>query len=240
MHNDENCFITLTYSDQNLPKHNSLKKSHFQKFIRSLRKTTAKKIRFYMCGEYGDRTNRPHYHAILFGYKFPDTYLWGIRNDNRVYRSPLLEQKWTHGHSEIGSVTFKSAAYVARYIMKKQNGENAKTHYAVLNLDGEIIGQRLPEYTNMSLKPGIGKSWYDKHKMDLFPHDYAVTPDGRKMPTPTYYRELLKKEQPDLYETLRNTRIEKARNNPNNTTDRLAVREQCQQAKLSRLIRPIK
>ena len=93
-----NCFLTLTYDDAHLPKDHSLKKIHFRKFIRALRKKTKQKIRYYMCGEYGNATEannwiaRPHYHAILFGYQFPDTQLVNVRNGNRVYTSPFLTE----------------------------------------------------------------------------------------------------------------------------------------------------
>ena len=224
---EENIFITLTYRDQDLPAHASLDKSHFQKFIRALRQTTKQKIRYYMCGEYGDKTSRPHYHALLFGYAFPDQKLWAVRKEIRVYRSEILEQHWTKGNSEIGNCTFQSAGYVARYVMKKQNGARAKKYY----------GDRIPEYTQMSLRPGIGKSWYRKYKKDIFPCDFCVTPDGRQMQVPQYYRNLLALEDPDLYEKLRQARILKAQNNPDNTESRLAVREVCHTRKAERLKR---
>lgn len=226
MHED-NCFITLTYDDYHVPQNDSLKKSDFQKFIRALRKQTGKKIRYYMCGEYGDTTSRPHYHAILFGFDFPDKTLWNIRNETKVFRSSLLEKIWDLGHSEIGNCTYQSAAYVARYIMKKISGEAAAEHY----------GKRIPEYTGMSLRPGIGYNWYKKYKNDVFPCDFLVTPDGRQMPVPKYYRRLLATEDPELHETLRAARVAKAEASPDNSWQRLAAREQCQLSKAERLKR---
>lgn len=236
-----NCFITLTYDQEHLPYDGSLVKSHFQKFIRSLRKKTKQKIRYYMCGEYGSMTQRPHYHAILFGYRFPDETLYTIRNENRVYKSQLLDDTWQRGVSEIGSCTFQSAGYVARYVMKKQNGEFAQREYAIPDpITGEI-GELLkqPPYTCMSLRPGIGQRWYEKNKGDLFPHDFAVLPDGSKAPVPDYYRKLLKKDDPVLWNKLRDERIEKCKNNPDNTPERLAVREIVKQKKADRLTRSI-
>lgn len=239
MNDDENVFITLTYSDKNLPEHSTLVKEHFQKFIKSLRQKTKRKIRFYMCGEYGEEEDRPHYHALLFGYKFPDAYLYKIRNGHRIYRSLLLEATWTHGFSEIGSVTFQSAGYVARYIMKKQNGDRAETHYAIVDeKTGEYFGKRLPEYTNMSLKPGIGYSYYQKYKTDFY-DDIALTPDAREMPVPEYYRRIMAKEEPERYEILRKKRVAKSEHNPDNAPHRLEARERCQQKKLDRLKREL-
>jgi len=251
VYGDENAFITLTYDDHNLPDDATLVKEHWQKFIRSLRKKTKQKIRYYMCGEYGnictahDRyisepvkdkikcttctTGRPHYHAILFGYKFPDAYYWTTRNGNRIYRSASLENTWYQGHSEIGSVNFQSAGYIARYTLKKQTGDRAENHY----------NGKLPEYTNMSLRPGIGKIWYEKNKTDLFPHDYAILPNGSKTAVPAYYRQLLEKEDPELYEQLKLQRLEKARDNPDNTPERRADFAEIQNLRAQKLKRTL-
>lgn len=252
MHRD-NSFVTLTYDDHHIPDHRNLHYPHFQKFLRKLRKKLKKPVRFYMCGEYGDRCEkhsinscpecgpiqRPHYHAILFGVRFEDSYLWAVREGNRVYRSPTLEKLWEHGNSEIGSVTFQSAGYVARYIIKKQNGERAQIYDVADQETGEIITRRVAPFTRMSLKPGIGKSWYDKHKSDLWPHDFAVLPDGRETSVPRYYRELLEKENPALAAQLRAKRVEKSENNPHNTPERLAVREFVKTKKAERLKRKL-
>jgi len=225
---DNNCFITLTYNDDHLPKDASLNHKHFQIFIRSLRKRTNEKIRYYMCGEYGKAVQgnnwiaRPHFHAILFGFSFPDKTVHTVRRNNQVYRSELLEQTWDKGFSEIGNVTFKSCAYVARYIIKKQKKSDDK--YAIIDNDtGEITGYRKPEYTHMSLKPGIGSDYYYKYEKDHY--EYIMLEANKKMEVPKYYKEKLKKEHPKLHEMLRKARVEKARSSPDNTPERLAVRD---------------
>ena len=91
----------------------------------------------------------------------------------------------------------------------------------------------------MSLHPGIGASWYEKYKSDVFPDDFVVTPDGRKMPAPKYYRKLLERQDPELYAKLKCVRVEKARTNPDNSYDRLNVREICQNKKADRLTRQL-
>lgn len=238
-----NIFITLTYDDEHLPKGSTLVKSHFQKFIRSLRKKSKKKIRYYMCGEYGssEKTTRPHYHAILFGYEFDDARLDTIRDGYNIYQSKILTSTWAKGLCEIGSVTFQSAAYCARYIVKKQKWESGRDSYAIIDHStGEITGSRVPEYTAMSLKPGIGKSFYEKYKTDMFPHDYCVTPDGIRMCVPAYYRNLLKTDDPKLHRDLLKKRVQRARQNKDNTPDRLAVREICHTIKNNRLTRQLK
>ena len=69
----ENCFLTLTYDDEHLPKGEKLEKEEMQKFWKRLRKATGTKIRYYMAGEYGTEGGRPHYHACVFGWKPRDT-----------------------------------------------------------------------------------------------------------------------------------------------------------------------
>lgn len=242
---DDNIFITLTYHPDHLPQDASLDKKDFQKFIRALRKGTKKKIRYFMCGEYGKPTEknnyiaRPHFHAILFGIDFDDKYLWRIEKGNRMYRSPTLEKYWKKGNSELTDVTYASAGYVARYCLKKQHGETGKREYAIIDFEtGELKDeQRIHPYVAMSLKPGIGETWFQKYKGDLFPHDYAITPDGRKTTVPAYYRKLLKKTDPAMAEKLRAARVEKARDNPDNTPERLATREFCKQKQAERLKR---
>ena len=170
---EDNCFITLTFDDENLNKREnplSVDVSDFQKFMKRLRKKYGKGIRFFHCGEYGDLYGRPHYHACLFNHDFDDRRLYSVRDDVRLYTSESLQELWPFGFSSVGDVTFDSAAYVARYIMKKINGENAWHHYSEIDFDtGEIINQRKPEYTTMSRRPGIGKGWYEKFKNDLYP-----------------------------------------------------------------------
>ena len=145
---EDNCFITLTYANEYLPPGGSLRKRDFQLFMKRLRKRFSDGvIRFYHCGEYGENTFRPHYHALLFNFDFVDKTLWSLRGEHKVYRSAVLEDLWPSGQSEIGSVSFESAAYVARYITKKVTGARAEGHYrAVDELTGEIF-DRLPEYS---------------------------------------------------------------------------------------------
>ena len=113
-----NCFLTLTYSDKHLPPYGSLDRKAFPLFMKRLRKAYPDdRIRYYHCGEYGAETRRPHYHSLLFGFDFPDKEFWKDRGEYKTWRSPTLENLWPFGLSEIGSVTHKSAGYVARTIV---------------------------------------------------------------------------------------------------------------------------
>ena len=225
---DDNAFITLTYSPENLPPGVSLIKSDFQKFMKRLRKAISPiKVRFFHCGEYGEINARPHYHACLFGYDFPDKILYTIRDECPLYISPMLQKLWPLGFSTVGNVTFESAAYVARYITKKITGKLAKDHY----------GKRLPEYTTMSRRPGIGNNWYKEFNTDVFPSDEIVL-RGKIMRPPRYYDKELEKNDPELYEKIKLDRKAKGLDNESdNTTARLLVKEKCKLAQFKLLKR---
>lgn len=220
----KNCFITLTYSEENLPEHGTLVKRDFQLFMKRLRKKFGDDIRFYQCGEYGENFSRPHYHAILFNFDFPDKTLWNVCRGNRVYRSKILEDLWPLGMSTIGNVTYNSAAYVARYILKKINGKSAEDHY----------DKRIPEYNNMSRMPGIAHDWFEKFKSDVFPCDYVVLSGKKvKIKPPRYYDNLYELTNPDDLVSIKELRKSKAKeHSDNNTPDRLKDREECQKARL--------
>lgn len=117
-----------------------------------------------MSGEYSGLTFRPHYHAILFGAFFTDRKPWKKSpSGHLLYASETLDKIWSHGDCYIGDVTFESAQYVASYINKKVVGKNAPEYYKRVSPDGEFYWLK-PEFSNMSRKPGIGRSWYEKLK----------------------------------------------------------------------------
>ncbi len=235
---DDNCFLTLTYDDDHLPATGTLVKKHFQDFMKRLRKRFShKKIMYFHCGEYGETTARPHYHAILFGHDFSDKELIKEKNDNKIYFSETLQSLWGHGLCSIGAVTFESAAYVARYVMKKVTGEAAQSHYErIVPETGEIVNL-LPEYITMSLKPAIGKNWYLKFNDDVWPDDFVVM-RGKKMKPPKYYQGLYELEEPDSVVQLKLDRIKAASlNKAESTPERLAIREHVKKSQIKQLSR---
>lgn len=234
-----NTYVTLTLDNDNINQAYSLDYSLFQKFMRRLRKKFKTRIRYYMAGEYGEKFERPHYHAILFGIDFNDKiYKAKNQNGDNLYTSATLTHLWRHGDATIGAVTFQSAAYVARYVMKKITGDQATTHYTWLDQDGELHSRK-PEFNQMSRKPGIGQRWYQRFKHDVYPADHVIT-NGHPAKTPRYYDKLLKKENAALLEELKNKRKEKANENwQDNTPRRLAAKEVVATAKLSKLKRTL-
>lgn len=240
MHVD-NCFITLTYDDDHLPDPPTLVKRDFQLFMKRLRKYfSPKPIRYFLCGEYGDQTWRPHYHAIIFGINFQtDTVSGEGESGFESYYSRDLERLWGLGFASFGRVDFGSAAYVARYNLKKRGGKMAKDWYSRTDpITGEIY-DLLPEFGHMSLKPGIGKAWYDKFYKDVFPSDNVVF-KGREMAVPKYYSKLFDKSDPFVFEAIKLSRVRRAsRHKANNTSERLAVRKEVKESRIINLKRSI-
>ncbi len=210
---DANVFVTLTFSDQYLDPSGSLVKADFQLFMKRLRKYVdgvcmGQRVRFYHAGEYGEvcmtcrasrlrcmcnyfvpSIGRPHHHVIIFGMDFSDKVLWKCVDGIRLYRSAVLEKLWPYGFASVGDVTFESAAYVARYVVKKITGKPAGAHY----------GARLPEYSTMSRRPGIARPWFEQFKSDVFPLDEVVIRGGVKCRPPQYYSRLYSLTDPDDY-----------------------------------------
>lgn len=116
----ENCFITLTYNEDNLPTASYLVKRDLQLFVKRLRDRVGyEKVRYFACGEYGSKNGRPHYHIIVFNFKPKDIYFFGFdKKHNKLYRSDLIESLWKKGFSSIGDLTFDSALYTAKYMQK--------------------------------------------------------------------------------------------------------------------------
>lgn len=220
---EDNCFITLTFNDQNLPLNSSLNKSDFQKFMKRLRKYyNGKKIRYFHCGEYGSKLDRPHHHACLFNIDFEDKVLWSIRRGVKLYRSAILEKLWPYGFCTVGDVTFESAAYVARYVVKKITGKNADDHYR----------GRVPEYVTMSRRSGLGHDWFMKFKSDVFPHDFVVVRGGLKCKPPKYYDSIYDELSHSKFSSVKRGRERSARESEHNTPERLEVRETIKKSRI--------
>lgn len=212
------CFLTLTYDPDKLPgaavddiRQPGLYPKDFQVFIRALRKKLKVPLRYFMCGEYGEKFGRPHYHACLFGFDFSgDRVLFKKGNSGcDIYTSEVLSSVWTDGFASVGQLSFESAAYVARYVCKKVTGDKAETHYGKLSLATGEIYVTVPEFARMSLKPGIGSDWYKQFAGDVFPHDYVVM-NGCKVKPPRFYDKRLEIEWPDEYMALKARRLERA------------------------------
>lgn len=237
----DNSFITLTYNNEHLPRDGSLDKRHFQKFMKRLRRLYAPvKFSFFHCGEYGEKNRRPHYHALLFGVRFDDIQPYKKSSDgSQVYTSEKLSLVWGKGFCTVGEVTFESAAYCARYVMKKVSGPPAAAHYQVVDQDTGEIHQLGPEYITMSLNPAVGKGWYQSFSRDVFPDDFVVI-RGRKMKPPRFYDRLHELANPEAHAEIKEERkVYASSQKENSTPARLAVREAVALAKTSILKRDL-
>lgn len=230
---DQNCFITLTYDDENLPQFSSLRYRDYQLFMKRLRKRLGRGVRFYMCGEYGETTFRPHYHALLFGWRPSDLKLHSKRASGSVlYTSNILSEIWTDGFASVGELTFESAAYVARYVMKKVTGDSASSHYERLDLNTGEIQAVVPEFNCMSRKPGIAAGWLAKFAGDVYPHD-EVSVRGVWCKPPRYYDKIYAEANPIQWESIEFERQKAAMAcADDNTPDRLRTRELVTRARL--------
>lgn len=151
----------------------------------------------------------------------------------------MLEKCWPYGFSTIGECNFQTAAYVARYVMKKFNNKSddvVDMHYSVVDDETGEIHQIEPEFCVMSRRPGIGKEWYEKYKGDI-KKDY-ITKSGAKFPLPKYYDSLIEKTDPEELRKRKAKRRSKI-DETDNTYDRLRVKEKVKIAQINQLQRSL-
>lgn len=236
---DHNSFITLTYSDEHMPGNLSLDKTHLQKFFKRMRKKRGK-FRYYACGEYGDHTQRAHYHACIFGLDFADKVELQRDGENVLYYSQELTELWGLGHCSIAKLTFELAAYCARYVLKKKlttNKQRQHSHYYLDEGSGELVPVIHP-YAVMSLgrKKGeaIGGAFFRNFHGDIYnaDKDFLVM-RGQKMKPPKYFDGLLDVIDPARLERIKQKRqeerkdlsIEELRAHEKNTRARIIQRK---------------
>ncbi len=243
-----NCFATLTYRDPSectgkqikdghyIPSDYSLRPDDVSKFIRRLRKSVSHKIRYFYCGEYGDENQRPHYHICLFNHSFEDQALFKDRQGFYTYTSATLEKLWPFGFSTVQALNFETAAYTARYALKKITGKKAEEHYLRCDENGEAFWI-LPEYIRMSTgrnKPcGLGAGFYERFQKDIFPSDEVPVPGkGIIRKVPRYYQDILKTNDPAQLAVVKTIRqIYHKAHRADFTSERLRDKYICAQAR---------
>lgn len=196
------CFITLTYKDT--PSNNSLDPSDTRNFIRRFRDQFKKPFKYFLVGEYGEKNDRPHYHALIFGHDFGYSNRHHIRDplskkvehehltsftplhDTEAMSCQELNDIWQLGHTSVGELTFDSAAYCAQYAMKKVTGSKAALHY----------GSRHPEFMRTS-QNAIGKQYALRYAEEIIRNNSTLS-NGVEQPIPNYYLKLYEKQNHDL------------------------------------------
>lgn len=236
----ENCFLTLTYDEKNLPDDYSVNVREWQLFMKRLRESVPQKLRFFACGEYGSEEGQhplqPHYHALIFNYRPTDLKLHSKKNNIPLYTSEKLSKLWPYGFSTVGNVTYKTAAYCARYTMKKIGGDQAADHYSRVHpVTGRLV-QVKPEFATQSRAEGLGGKWLEEFKADYFPSDFIVV-DGKKHPVPDFYTRRLNESEALKLKRARKRDAHKRKED--NTHKRLLIREQVKIAQISTLKRKL-
>lgn len=242
----QNCFITLTYDNEHIPADTSIRKEELRLFWKRWRKQLKKSVRYFACGEYGEQSGRPHYHAIIFGYDFADKLPYSQNQDGTyLYMSEQLQKLWGKGFTTVGEVTFQSAAYVARYAMKKRKGKpdtvdpktgktNAEYYQRIDKETGEVINIQ-PEFCVMSLKPGIGADWLKQYKSDT--NKDFITVERSRQRLPKYYDTLLERMGEDMIQRKAQRRANIDENE--RTLERLDSKAKCTEARANQLKRTI-
>lgn len=183
LQHEQNCFATLTYAD---PCPEKLSKPDLQKFFKRLRKQ-AVRFRYFACGEYGERTHRPHYHVLFFGQDF----LGGAEHIGKYYVNLMLSEAWGHGHVTLAPAEPESIFYVCGYSLKNLGDPDC--------------------FHMVSKRPYIGAAWLRSHSDDLVRNGFS-TIEGVKHAVPMPY---LRRAEPELeMEALRDRRQEKVRTAP--------------------------
>lgn len=230
---DVSSFVTLTYDAEHVDPRGSLCYRDYQLFMKRVRKELGP-VRFFMCGEYGKENGRPHFHAALFGVWLSDFKYWRKSVSGfKLYRSATLERLWAKGNVEVGSLTFESAAYMARYCVDKVTGDLADEHYRRIDHASGEVFSLVPEFCRMSLRPGIGHGWFRKFGDRVKSFDTVVV-NGHEAKPPRYYDKLRDRECPEDMEYARFLRAERAKERAaDGSPERLAVRESVDKARLN-------
>lgn len=205
-------FITLTYDDEHLPHEDmydnpTLNYKHLQDFWKRLRRYAeyhglGDNIRYYAAGEYGEKYSRPHYHAVVFGLCIPDLKPWAKNELNdQLYLSEMIADLWNHGFVTIGEFSWKTGAYVARYVMKKYKGKET-IWYDVKNVEYEKA--------MMSRRPGLAFDYFESHAEEIYKHDKIQLVDGQKITPPKYFDSLYAEVNPGRLAEVKQARSERA------------------------------
>ena len=212
---EEVWFITLTYDDDHVPgmivkTGEIMRKVQYtwkpgekrpdsvqillyediQKFLKRLRKAYRGKLRYFVAGEYGEQTARPHYHMILYGWKPTDLENLYKIHHNGYYNSKWMSELWGMGQIQIAQAVPETYRYVAGYVTKKMyeiDGKKANAYYE--------LGQTKP-FACMSLKPGLGAHYYQEHKAEIWRQGYIQCTNGKRAQIPRYYEKQMEAENP--------------------------------------------
>lgn len=200
-----NSFVTFTLDEEHIPLDHSLNyKLHMQPMWKRLRKNLGP-LRYYAVGEYGDKTQRPHYHACIFGHSFTEGRKIIRRQPTLLWSNEVLEKAWGLGQVAIGTLNYETARYTASYVTKKLRTK--QTYVKVDEKTGELIALEQPR-AYMSLNPAIARTWLEKWGNNVFTHDQVII-NGKAQKPPKYYDRWLEKKSKIAHQIMKEERKKK-------------------------------
>lgn len=201
---ERNCFLTLTYDDNHLPEYGSLRYTDTCKFLKRLRKAFGS-MRYYMVGEYGDLSLRPHYHACIFGHDFTENRIITRTTPHLLWTQEALTRCWGMGRVEVGALTFETARYTASYVTKKLRSK--QRYVRIDETTGELVAVTQPR---AFMSDNLGKDWWIAYGEQLEHNDYVII-NGKKQKPPRAYDRWLGEIKPKAIEEIKAKREKKAK-----------------------------
>ena len=236
-----NCAVTLTYANDYLDPYGGINVGDFQAFMKRIRRRFPEhNIRFFECDEYGEDRLRPHIHAILFGFQFPDlVQLRKGKNGNQYYSSEILRDLWPFGHCEAAECTWEAAQYIAGYVTKKITGPGSEDHCARVVASKDAIWHVDLESVHMSRAPGLGTEWIEANMDSVYESDF-VRRFGKRFAVPSHYDHIVESYSRELVEASKARRraaAKEAAAQECNSKERLRDRERCAELNAKRFKR---
>lgn len=229
----DSSFLTFTYADEHRHADRSLHLEDLQKCIKRIRRRReGEKLRYFAVGEYGEHSFREHWHMLAFGLRIDDRR--AVAGKPGEFTSAFLDDVWGLGAVYGGSVTPESIGYCSGYMIEKRTGPLAEAHYAWTDPDTGEVHHRRPEFAVMSTNPAIGRGAFERWSSEFYDRDFVAQRGGGKVAVPAYYDRLLTREDPELMESIKVARLERAADPKavaNSTPERLAVREEVARAR---------
>jgi len=229
-------FVTLTYADENVPYGGHFVHEHFTKAIKHLRDANPdRQLKYFMTAEY-QKNGNPHFHFALFGLPLDDKRYFKSENGRPYYTSETLEKAWQgRGFHLTAELNLKTAAYMARYMLKDTTTKNAPKHWVYVDREGRCHDRQAP-YATMSTRPAIGREWFDRYaKSDIYQSDGMVHIDGKMFPPPRTYDRWYEQQDPEHFAVIQEEREQRSKELKarwERTRERRAVKEESKKLKL--------
>lgn len=221
-------FATLTYAPEKCPDNGTLVPRDVTLFLKRLRLSESGRVSYYLSGEYGDATQRPHYHMVLFGAALLDREFLTHRSGAAVYRSAGMEEHWGAGLCEFTGLNYAAARYVASYVRKKVRQRDNPNHYTRVDpATGELV-DIAREFGRMSRRPAIGRRWIERFWKDVYPRDFVVM-EGRPLKPPRYYDKWMEAKHPEIMLAVKEQRLADIREIGH---EELIMKEKCHRARV--------